>query len=503
MTPLTRRRFIKTTALATAGAALSARAWAQVAGANGDVRVGIIGLNGKGRDHINFFRALKGVRIVALCDVDTAVLERAVQMARAAGVDAQTHVDARELFARFDIDAVSIATPNHQHAVQAIWAMQAGKDVYLEKPISHDLWEGRQIVAAAVKYSRIVQAGTQSRSSVAIADAIAWVREGNLGKVTAARGICYRRRGSIGKTTGPQPVPATVNYDLWLGPAPMAPLRRARLHYDWHWQWETGNGDLGNQGNHQMDVARRFLGEPGFAPRVFSIGGRFGYDDDGETPNTLVVVQDYAAAPLIFEVRGLPPRATAAGGAAPSAGGPGGGGRGGGFDMDQYRGVSVGNVIDCEGGYVIVPAQDYSTAAAYDRDGKLVKEFKGITSHYANFADAVRSRKPADLHAPIREGEVSSGLCHTANVSHLLARGVPAGELREKIKGNAPLAEAFGRMAEHLANNGLDLESRPAALGMPLTLEPSSGRFIGENADAANRHSSREYRAPFVVPPLV
>ncbi len=518
MSSFTRRHFIKTAALATAGAALSARAWSQVAGANGDIRIGIVGLNGKGRDHFRFFSAVPGVRIVALCDVDSAVLERAAQTAREAKADVKTYADARELFASPEVDAVSIATPNHQHALQAIWAMQAGKDVYVEKPVSHNLWEGAQLVAAATKYHRIVQAGTQSRSSEAIAGAIAWVRAGHVGRITAARMLCYKRRPSIGLTSGPQAVPATVNYDLWLGPAPLTPLRRARLHYDWHWQWATGNGDIGNQGAHQIDIARRFLGEPAFAPRVFTIGGRLGYVDDGETPNTLIAVHDYAAAPLICEVRGLPAHGTpaaegGAGGSGPvgtagaggtrGAGGRGGGGRGLAGGMDQYRGVGIGNVIECEGGYVVVPATDYSGAHACDRDGKVVQEFTGVSSHYANFVAAVRSRKTSDLHAPIHEGYVSTGLCHTTNISYELGRAAPAGEVRERIKGDAALAEGFGRMAEHLASNGLDLAKTPATLGLPVTLDAQAGRFTGEGAAAANALLTREYRAPFVVPRLV
>ena len=202
-------------------------------------------------------RKIKGVRIVALCDVDSAVLDCGSQQRRTTAARKVTgYQDIRKLLENDDIDAVTIATPNHWHSLAAIWAIQAGKDVYVEKPVSHEVWEGRQLVNAARKHSRIVQTGTQSRSSAALIEAIQWLREGNLGKIKLARGLCYKRRPSIGKTTGPQPVPATVNYDLWCGPAPLDPLRRAKLHYDWHWVWNTGNGDLGNQGIHQMDIAR-------------------------------------------------------------------------------------------------------------------------------------------------------------------------------------------------------------------------------------------------------
>jgi predicted dehydrogenase len=497
MNSLSRRTFLRNAALAGAATALSARSWAQVAGANGDIRIAVVGINSRGKSLLGEFRKLPGVRVVALCDVDTAVLDA---VAKTAGGDVKKFVDYRDLLSAPGIDGVVIATPNHQHALQAVWAMQAGKDVYLEKPVSHDLWEGRQLVAAAEKYGRMVEAGTQSRSSPAIAEAIAWVRAGNLGRITAARGLCYKRRTSIGKTTGPQAVPATVNYDLWLGPAPMAPLRRTRFHYDWHWQWATGNGDLANQGNHQMDVALRFLGEKALAPRVFTVGGRFGYEDDGETPNTLVTVLDYAAAPLIFEVRGLPAKPDASSSAAIGPGGSAAADAAA-ASMDRYRGISVGNIIHCEGGSVVVTA-DYSAAQAFDRDQKLVKEFKGLDSHCANFIEAVRSRKAADLHAPIRDGCVSSGLCHTSNVSQRVGRGLRPDEIREQIGGNAALAEAFGRMAEHLAANGIDLTRTPVTYGMPLTVDPERQSFIGPGADAANAHLRRQYRAPFVVPEL-
>jgi len=496
MNPVTRRTFLRHTALAGAAAALSARSWAQVAGANSDVRLAVTGLNSRGKSLLNEIRKLPGVRVVALCDVDTAVLE---PTAKTLGGDVKKFVDYRDLLAAPGIDAVVIATPNHQHALQAIWAMQAGKDVYLEKPVSHDLWEGRQIVAAAAKYGRLVQAGTQSRSSPAIAEAIAWVRAGNLGRITAARGLCFKRRTSIGKTTGPQAVPATVNYDLWLGPAPMAPLRRTRFHYDWHWQWATGNGDIANQGNHQMDVALRFLGETELAPRVFTAGGRFGYEDDGETPNTLVVVQDYAAAPLIFEVRGLPARPDASSNVAIGAGGSSAAEAAAG-SMDKYRGISVGNLIHCEGGSVVVTA-DYSVAQAYDREQKLVKEFKGGASHAANFIEAVRSRRPSDLHIPVSESHVSSCLSHIANISYRLGMATPPDELRDRVRAQPALAEAVGRMLDHLAANNVDLGKTPPAYGYPLEIDTAAQRFTGN--DAANALLTREYRAPYVVPAIV
>ena len=522
MHSFTRRSFLKTSALVTAGAAFSARSWAQVAGSNSDLRVAVVGLNGRGKSHISSLSRISGVRIVALCDVDTAVLERtkanlaasiaknsdtdtdpaAVERAKArlaaAAAGIKTYVDLRELLASPDIDAVTIATPNHLHALLAIWALQAGKDVYVEKPISHNIWDGRQLVTAAAKYNRVVQTGTQIRSGAGLQEAVAWVQAGNLGKVTASRGFCYKRRDSIGKVDGPQQVPSTVNYDLWAGPAPLDPLTRRKLHYDWHWVHVTGNGDVGNQGIHQMDVARWFLGEAGLPRQTLSVGGRLGYVDDGNTPNTQVVIHDYPSAPLIFEVRGLPAKP----GAAATGGGDDDEPKGKkGSAMDNYRGVGVGNVVDCEGGSVIVPS--YTSATAYDKAGKIVKEFKGGDRHMQNFIDVVRSRKVANLYGPIAEGHLSSALCHLGNISHVLGKTAGPDVVREKVKGNAPLAEAYGRMAEHLAKNGVDLAKTPLTYGVPLTLAPKNAeKFVGEFAKEANPLLTRQYRAPFVVPDL-
>ncbi len=504
MSHLTRRTFIRNSALFGAAAALSARSWGQVAGANGDIRVAVIGLNGRGGNHLSSLAAIKGVRVVALCDPDTAVLERVKAGRRGKDgkqgpsyADAKLFTDLRELFAMTDLDAVTIATPNHWHALAGIWAMQAGKDVYVEKPVSHSIWEGRQLVAAAKKYDRVVQAGTQIRSGEGLREAVAWIQAGHLGKITASRGFCYKRRDSIGKTSGEQPLPKTVNYDVWSGPVPMVPLRRKRLHYDWHWVNLTGNGDVGNQGIHQMDVARWFLGEPGLPRHTLSIGGRLGYDDDGETPNTQVVIHDYATAPLIFEVRGLPSKAD---GRASSAELGAEAAEAGGKTMDKYRGVGVGNVIDCEGGSLIVPS--YTKAIAYDKAGKLVKEFNGKDRHMQNFIDVVRSRKLAELYGPIEEGHVSSALCHLGGMSHQLGHTAAPAAIAEKISGDKPLVEAYGRMVEHLAANQVDFAKTPATLGLPLQVDAKAERCAGPNAAVANAMIKAEYRAPFVVPQL-
>jgi len=376
-------------------------------------------------------------------------------------------------------------------SLAAIWAVQAGKDVYVEKPVSHNVWEGRKIVEAARKYKKMVQTGTQSRSSHAIKEAIEWVRAGNLGKITAARGLCYKPRVSIGKVDGPQPVPAGIDYDLWCGPASMDPVRRKQFHYDWHWIWNYGCGDLGNQGIHQMDIARWFLGEKRLSPNVVSLGGRLGYDDDGETANTQIIYHDYAKAPLIFEVRGLPRSKAVM--KNDKWGAP---------DMDKFpkdKGGSVAVIIHCQGGHIVVP--NYNSATAYDKDGNEVKKWNGTSDHYENFIKAVRSRKHTDLNADILEGHLSSALCHTGNISYRLGKKQRQGEIREAIKANAQLTEATERMFEHLSANGVDLAATPVQLDIPLRMNPRSERFRGN--DAANEMLTRHYRAPYVVPEKV
>ena len=453
---ISRRHFLKTASVATA-ATWTARSWVQVPGANSDLRVGVIGAGGRGGSHLAAFSNMKGVRLVAKCDVDPKI--------------AANYRDPRRLLEAKDIDVISIATPNHWHALASIWAIQSGRDVYVEKPVSHNVSEGRRIVEFARKYGKIVQTGTQCRSSrTGIAEAVKWVQEGNLGKITVSRGLCYKNRGTIGKTEGPQPIPEGIDYDIWCGPAAKLPLRRARLQYDWHWVWNTGNGDLGNQGIHQMDICRWFLGETALAPKVLSFGGRLGYEDDGETPNTQVVFQSYAKAPLLFEVRGLPTKG--------------------------HMGAGVGCVIHCEGGHVLVP--DYVSATAYDKEGKELKKWRGSGSHFENFIKAVRSRKTSDLNADILEGHLSSALCHTGNISYRLGQKKTREELEAALKSDTALTESFGRVVEHLAANKVDLTATPATLGMALTMDPVTETFPGNVA--ANAMLTRAPRAPFVVP---
>ncbi|HEX4342327.1 MAG TPA: Gfo/Idh/MocA family oxidoreductase [Verrucomicrobiae bacterium] len=490
MNKIPRRRFIRNSLMAAAAfkafplfAQSSVRS--NVMGANGDIRYAIVGLNGRGKTHVESMAKIPGTRLVALCDVDNAVLGKELQKQKDAGANVEGHTDFRNLLASKDIDVITFATPHHWHALGAIWATQTGKDVYVEKPASHNVWEGRKMLEAARKYDRIMQCGAQCRSSVGLQEAIAWLREGHLGKIIRARGLCYKRRDSIGKTIGPQPIPQTVDYDLWCGPASDAPPRRnsaknGSIHYEWHWFWEYGNGDLGNQGIHQMDIARWVLGEPEVSPRVLSIGGRLGYDDDGQTPNSQIVFHDYKAAPLIFEVRGLPA------GNDPTK-------------MDDYHGASIGVVVDCEGGSIVIPT--YTKAIVYDEQGRELKTYEEGGNHFENFIKAVRSRKHTDLHCDIAEGHISAALCHTGNISYRLGQPMSPEGILHSIKGNSDLAESLGRLEEHLGSNKIELHKTPLMLGAALKMNPKTERFT--NNDHANEYLTRDYRKPFVVPEKV
>lgn len=492
MRRLSRRDFIKGSAAAGAALAggMALPPFARAKGANGDIRIAVIGIGstvkigGKGKQDIRDWRKIPGVRIVALCDVDPAILTAEVEQFRKWGEKVDAYADMRKMLERDDIDAVSITTPNHWHALATIWACQAGKDVFVQKPASHNIFEGRKMVEAARKYGRIVLCTSGSREPNGYREALEWARQGNLGKIELIYGVNYKPRPGIGKVSGPQPLPKGLDYNLWSGPAPMEPLRREFLHYDWHWNWQTGNGDLGNMGIHYMDGCRMATGQ-GLPPHVISLGGRFGYDDDGQTPNTQLIWFDYQPAPVIFDVRGLPREKSLLKGNWNAKA------------MDDLHGEQTGLVIFCEGGYL-------AKNKAYDKSGKLIKTFKSAAPNLNNnFIAAVRSRKREELLADIEEGHLSAALVHMGNVSYRLGQAAPPAEIAERIKGEKALAESFTRFQAHLDANGIDLKITPAALGPLLTMDAASERFVGEFSQAANRLATREYRKPFVVPEAV
>jgi predicted dehydrogenase len=478
MSYLSRRRFLEDSMLA-ATAALAAGPISQVlaeeksSSANDKLSVGIIGVNGRGGSHIAGFGSRKDCEITYICDCDEKIGRRRVEeLGKKQGREPKYVKDMREMFDDKSLDIVSTATPNHWHSLCSIWAIQAGKDMYVEKPVSHNVSEGRRVVEAARKYNKICQTGTQCRSMPASIEAIEFVKSGKIGTVKIARGLCYKPRGSIG-ARGQYPVPANIDYNLWAGPAPMSPITRPKFHYDWHWQWECGNGDLGNQGIHQMDVARWGLGVDTLAKNVFSYGGRFSYVDAGETANTQVVVHDYGDKQLVFEVRGL--------------------------KTDALRDAKVGVIFEGSEGYVVLTA--YNKGAAFAKDGKtIIKEFDGGKDqlHFDNFLTAVRSRNSKDLNADILEGHLSSALCHLGNISYRLGTRTSISEAKSRIASSGDLAETFDRYSEHLAANKVPLDTTEMLLGKSLPFNPETEKFV--NDSEADVMLTREYRAPFIVP---
>jgi predicted dehydrogenase len=374
--------------------------------ANDTVGIGVIGLGGRGRDHLQYYSKLPGARVVAICDVNQAQTERATQIVgKLEGSQPHVHQDLRKLFEDKDVDAVSIATPNHWHALATIWACQAGKDVYCEKPACYNLFEGRAMEAAARKYKRIVQIGMQGRSLAHKQRAMDLLHSGAIGQVYMARGICFKRRPSIGHTP-PEPVPPGLDWDLFLGPAPMREYTKNRYQYNWHWFWDTGNGDIGNQGIHEMDLARRGLGRD-LPKGVVSTGGKYVYEDDQETPNTQIATFDYGDAELVFEVRGLN-----------TGGEPGIPASGPNF---------VGVTFFGSKGFMPVDEHGFQIFLGDKREpGESMKhaesEIDDTIPHMANFLKAVKSRNPADLTADVSVGVTSAALVHMANISYRLGR---------------------------------------------------------------------------------
>jgi len=446
---VTRRDFLKKAAATTA----SARAFAgvtflpqpeRVFGANDRVRLAVVGLRGRGKDHIDAFSRLKNVEIAALCDVDEGILN---QRRGQTGGAPRTVTDVRRVLEDPAIDAISIATPNHWHALMAIWACQAGKDVYVEKPCSHNLWEGRQLVRAAEKYRRIVQQGSQLRSTRAAVEAIAHLHSGTFGEVYLARGLCFKRRKTIGRAPI-EPIPRGVDYNLWTGPSPLEPFTRNRFHYNWHWIWDTGNGDLGNQGIHQIDAARWGL-RVRLPTRISAVGGHFMFDDDQETPNTLTCAFEFNEPAgrrkiIEFDVRHWLTNDEA------------------GIGHGLLRGRNaIGNIFYGSNGYVALGNEDdFSYESWLGPEQSAGPRGRSGHDHFANFVSCVRSRRAEDLHAPIEEGHISCALVHLANASYRLGR-----EIR---------------------------------------FDPDTERAIGD--DDANRLLSgarRGYRSPFVVPETV
>jgi predicted dehydrogenase len=491
MSPFNRREFLERGAILSAAVAAGAGAAraddtgtktvAKSGSANDKLRVAVVGLNGRGMSHVGGFAAKKrdgspselNTVITHVCDCDEGVIGRAMTQVEKDTGKAPTYVkDFRKLLENKEIDIITIATPNHWHSTMAVWAMAAGKDVYCEKPASHNVHEGRLMVEAVAKYNRICQVGTQSRSNPGMRQAIEAVHSGRIGKVELAYGTCYKDRKSIGKVDKDTAPPKTMDYDLWCGPAAVLPPHRKSVHYDWHWIWEYGCGDIGNQGVHEMDKARWGLNKSELPKTVVSIGGRFGYVDDGETPNSLLSLFDYGDCHLIFETRGLP--------------------------TEGYKNAKVGNIYFGDKGYVVCP--NYVSGSIFDLDGKRIDTFnKGDDSyHYANFVKAVRNRKAADLNCPVSEGHPSAALCHLANISYRLGSEATMDKPADAFTDYKPAVEALDRMKAHLKGNKVELAKAVGHVGLKLDFDPKTEKFTSGPAKA-NQMLSREYRKGFEI----
>jgi predicted dehydrogenase len=428
-----RREFLKSGLESTAGVAAFAGITfltrpERVFGANDRVRVAVCGVHGRGMDHVKGFHGLKNTEVSAICDADENVLaQRLPEIEKMGGPKPQTFVDIRKLLDDKSIDAISVATPNHWHSLMGIWACQAGKDSYIEKPCCHNLWEGKQLVKAAEKYNRVVQHGSQIRSAPALQEGIRMMREGFLGEIYMARGLCFKWRNTIGRAQE-EPIPQGVHYDLWTGPAKLLPFTKNHFHYNWHWNWNYGNGDLGNQGIHQVDVARWGLGVT-FPNRVSATGGHYMFDDDQETPNTLNCAFEYdmpggKSKLLEMEVRHWITNREAGIGSS-AFGKPQGPIPTTGMGAIQGDKNTIGDIFYGSKGYLATGDEDlcaYQTWLGEKQEPGPHKQSAG--DHYANFIDCVRSRSREKLNAPIHEGYISTALVHLANASYRLRRSL-------------------------------------------------------------------------------
>ena len=424
-----------------AAAAVATRSF-PILGANDTVNLAVVGAGGRGRGHLGYFADVPSTRLAAVCDVNQEARERASAIVRKSqGHAPKEYSDMRKLFDDKDVHAVSVATPNHWHALTTIWACQAGKDVYVEKPASHNVFEGDQMVRAARKHKRMVQVGSQSRSIGHKRKAMAMLREGVIGEVYMARGLCFRRRHSIGHTPE-EPVPPGLDWDIFLGPAPMRPYSKNRFAYNWHWFWDTGNGDIGNQGVHEMDICRWGLGEYRKPSSISSSGGKYVWKDDQETPNTQQSHFQFERSEIVFDVRNL---------SSPSEGG------------SVLRGSNyVGNIFFGDQGFLVVDPYGFQIYMGDERekthDEKPHEEkIWDPRPHMANFIDAVRSRNHYSLNADIQIGVAAAELCHLANISYRCQQR--------------------------------------------LHIDRETGQFVGNGV--ANEMLTRRYRAPYVVPARV
>lgn len=476
MNPTIRREFLRQTAAAGAAFTLfsvGARSYAATGGANSKVRLAVVGVNGRGKTHLDELSASPNVEIAYVIDVDENQYGAAVKFLESRG--APTPKCRRDIRTALDdpsIDGVTIATPNHTHSLYTIWACQAGKHVYVEKPLSHDVWEGRQCVAAANKYQRVVQHGTQSRSQEDRAIEIAAVHSGKFGKLLVAKGYCCKPRWSIGTQLPGQP-PATLDFDRWLGPAAAQPYHANLVHYNWHWFWDFGNGDTGNQGVHEIDLARWGIAGAKLPTKVWTVGGRFGYQDQGETPNTLLSVFDFDDAKLVFETRGLV-------------------GKHAGHEQKIFT--------------------EFYTTDGVIRGGKFYADNQGngeaLTGveplalspggPFGNFIAAIRADRPDLCNASVEDGHYSSALCHLANVSYRMGESAPLDSATRREDEAPQIVESLKAIRSNLAAVGVDLGRTECVVGKTLTIDPQTELCVDDSE--ADRLFRRQGRAPYAIP---
>lgn len=480
MSHSTRRYFLQQTALAGGLLALSPRSFAQ--SANEQVNIGIIGVGGRGQSLLREFKKLPGVHIAAICDPDSEQVDKAAK----AAPDARKYADLREVLDSSDIDAVVIASCNHWHCLTAIWAMQAGKHVYVEKPLCNAHWEGVQTARAAAKYGKACQVGTQQRSAP-MQDEIKELLHGEkvLGNVEWVRANRFGLRASIGKRDKPLNPPATVDYDLWLGPADDQPIYRNNLQYDWHWDWNTGAGEMGNWGVHIIDDVRNniFRDEVAFPKRVAAAGGRFAWHDAGNTPNVHFAILDTGSIPVVIALTNI--AASEDNKQPPRCPGPG-----------------SGYIAYCEGGRL---EGQRGNAKLFDTDGKLIKEIKGTDGmgvHQQNFIDAIRNNAPDSLNTPIEMGHQSTAWCNFANYAYRVAQnangatnGAPPDQGIEKQS-----AEILDELRKLVAIHEGAETADAMHTGPTLTFDEQAQEFVGDFAARANQFLRRPGRKQFVVP---
>ena len=464
MKGITRRNFLKGSIAAGTAFAFTSSPYSKVRGANDAIRVAVAGIHGRGGSHISAFHSMEGVRVVALCDADRKVLEGRAGAFHKRNEKVDTYVDIRKLLDDKSIDVVSIATTNHWHSLMTIWACQAGKDVYVEKPCSHNVFEGRQCVRAARKYKRIVQHGTQRRSGGhwrTLRD----IASGKRGKLLVVRGGKLNGRSSIGFKPVEEP-PEHIDFDLWLGPAPKQPYHKNLVHYNWHWFWDFGNGDIGNRGVHAMDMCRWMIPNATLPKSVISIGGRFVWKDQAETPNLQLVVYDFGRTKLIYEVSNL-----------------------------KTKGGRPGTVFDDT-----VPVEPIEITSPPDVKNPTAERGPG-GEIFKNFIACVCSRRSEDLDAHILEGHYSSALCHLPNISYRLGEQVSFAKKPKELGDDEDVDKSFQWFVETVKNNGVDIKKSTYCLGRKLRLDTKKEKFIGD--PEADKLLTREYRKPFVVPQQV